>query len=712
MDNHHEMAKKNKVILHGLSALIPMLILGTMFALNSVYPFGNRQILVTDFWQQYYPFISDYWHKLREGNSLLWSWTAGGGHDYIAHIAYYMASPFNLLAALFPHSFLREALTLFLLFKIGLAGLFMSLFLKLSLKKYDILLPVFSSLYALCAFALGYYWNIMWIDTFALMPLVILGVHSIVTQGKYRLYIASLAMAVLFNFYIGLFVCIFVAIMFFVLSFVSKISLRDFIGRFAIIGVCSAIALGMSAVLTLPTYFALQNSYRAATAFPDFRFYRSFIDVLGNFIAFTPATSLDGLPNLYSGMISIMLIPVFLLSKKISIKEKIAYMLVLIFLVLSVNINILDFIWNAFTITNMLPFRFSFIASFVVVVMAYKAYLLMDEIKVLDVAAMGLSAVLFLLMAYLGPQDTLYVRYSAILSAAYLVLFSLVIAAKKVHIFKYIFFVIILVELSFTAYSGVQAVRTTDRTSYPPQHAQIQTVLAQRQPAEVDFFRTEKTRWLSINDPSLYGFNGIAFFSSLANVSATNFMVNLGLPGWDRGNRFFYGETSPLTNAFLSTRYLIARDGNPVDDGIFWDRVAQDDNVILLRNNRYLPFGFMVREEVAGYIGESRNPFNSQNDLFRRATGFRGDLFNLIDIIHVGHSNYDVRRHGFGDYRFTLNEGYTEGSFRFNYEMPTDGLLYAYVRMTNIDYVRVTHDGETLQSFNVRRPYIFFAGSF
>ena len=711
-----ELSKKQLLILHGLSAIIPVLILGTAFALHNVYPFGDRQILITDFWQQYYAFISDYWHKIRNGNSLLWSWTAGAGHDYVAHIAYYMASPFNLLAVLFPHASLREVLTVFLLFKIGLAGLFMSIFLRVSLKKCDILLPAFSSFYALCAFTLGYYWNIMWFDTFALMPLVMLGVTAIVKEGKYRLFTISLALAVFLNFYIGLFVCIFVAIFFFVQCLSFKLSQREFIQKLVIIGVCSVIALGISAVFTIPVYSALQNSFRAESAFPTFRVYESFAYVLGNFIAFTPPTSREGLPNLYSGMISVMLIPVFLMSKKIVIREKIAYTIVLVFLVLSVNINVLDFIWNGFTATNMLPFRFSFIASFIVVIMAYKAYMMMDEVRIIDIAAMGLSAAFFLLMAHTGPQYTEHVLRSGALSAVYLALFAVAATKKDFrHISKYVIFAVILAELSFTSYIAVESVRTTDRTSFPTDYEQVQQLLDKRQqpePDAPDFFRTEFTRWWTLNDPSLYGFDGISFFSSFANVNTTNFMVNLGLPGWDRGNRFYYAETSPLTNAFLNMRYLIARNRAPVDGGFFWDHIASEGNSHLIRNNRYLPFGFMVNEEVAGYVGESHNPFNSQNDLFRRATGLEGYLFDIIDIIHVGHRNYHVTRSGLGEYNFTLNEGETEGSFRFNYEMPENVLLYAFVRFDGVDYFRVTTDGNTLQTLNVRRPYLFLAGSF
>jgi len=700
-----------------------MIILGTAFALYGVHPFGDRQILVSDFWHQYYPFISDYWHKLREGSSLLWSWTAGAGHEYLPHIAYYMASPLNLLAVLFPHSILREVLTALLLVKIGFAGLFMSMYLKYLTKRFDMSLPVFASLYALCAFTLGYYWNIMWFDTFALTPLVMLGVHKLVSEGKCRLYVLSLAAAILVNFYMGIFVCIFVAILFFVLCFINKLKIGNILRRLAMIVFSSAVALGLTVFLILPTYSALQNTFDAGSTLPSpWRLINSFPDVLGNFIAFTPPTSREGLPNLYSGMISVLLMPMFLSSRKINLREKVAYMAALSFIVISVNVNVLDYIWHGFSITNMLPFRFSFLASFVLVTMAYKAYLLTaeDGLRKWDIAAMGVGAAVFLVMAALGQQGNIYILWSGILSVVYISIFAITsamnkhekIARKGKHILKIAILLIVIAELSFTSFLGVQSVRTTVRSIYPAQYEQVQHLLDARQASENDFHRTETAGLLTLNDSSLYGYNGISFFSSLVNADVTNFMTGLGLPGWDRGNRFFYAETSPLTDAFLNIRYLISRDGQIADNGTFWRVAASADDALLLENNYHLPLGFMVSEDVADYVSDSRNPFNSQNDLFSRATGLDDDLFTIIDIIHVGHRDYRVTRRGLGNYSFSMDEGASDGMFRWNFEMPADVSLYAFVRISGTNDARILSDYSDLRDIDIRRPHIFRIGDF
>ena len=718
MTNPKQPTKKQKRILHLLSAVIPFIILGVAFILHDIYPFGDRQILVTDFWHQYFPFLSDHWHRLREGGSFLWSWRAGGGHDYLAHFAYYLASPLNFLIVLFPHEYLREVLTVFVLIKVAFSGFFMSLFLSKALKRYDILLPVFSAFYALCAFTLGYYWNIMWFDTIALLPLVMLGVYALVTEGKYRLYIGSLAVAIMANFYIGIFICIAVAIMFFIQSYVAKLSRREFLQRVLTIGIATIIALGIASIILLPTYSALQNSARAETRFPNFRVYNSFASVLGNFIAFTPPTSLDGLPNLYSGLLSVILIPIFVLSKKISIREKVAYLTLLIFLILSVNINILNFIWNGFTATNMLPFRFSFIASFVVVVMAYKAYTVMDEVTKKDVIAIGIAAVFFHLMAMLGEQESTYINRSVILSVVYLALFAFAAFKKHLFLFKHAMLLVILIELSLAAYGGVSAVRTTTRTNFPLDYDYVQQLLDHREMSETDFFRTELTRERTLNAPSAFGFDGISLFSSFANVRMTEFVEGLGLTGWPTGNRFTYRATTPLNAAFLNIRYIIVRYDHRLGDGHFWEAVAEEHGNGLSRNLYHLPFGFMVHEDIVHYTGNPDNPFLAQNQLFSLATGIDESLFTLMNVIHVGHYNYDVYIEEFGRYNFYLREGVDNGMFRFNYQIPIlpeqEPLVpvYAFFNFPNTNHVRVVRsDGYVLQTVYTRRPHIFSAAA-
>ena len=75
-----------------LSMLLPMLLVAVGWIVLEVHPFGTRQILVTDFWHQYYPFLCILQEKLKHGESLLYTWQSGMGSNFAAMMAYYTAS--------------------------------------------------------------------------------------------------------------------------------------------------------------------------------------------------------------------------------------------------------------------------------------------------------------------------------------------------------------------------------------------------------------------------------------------------------------------------------------------------------------------------------------------------------------------------------------------------------------------------------------------
>jgi len=50
-----------------LAFLIPFILVGLGWIALEVHPFGTRQILVTDFWHQYYPFLCIIQEKLKMG---------------------------------------------------------------------------------------------------------------------------------------------------------------------------------------------------------------------------------------------------------------------------------------------------------------------------------------------------------------------------------------------------------------------------------------------------------------------------------------------------------------------------------------------------------------------------------------------------------------------------------------------------------------------
>ena len=204
-----------------LGFLIPFLgmLAVTLTKVCQGLPDTQYSMLCGDMYHQYYPFFALFRRTLLEGKSLFYTWEVGMGADYLGLIAYYLASPLNLFSVLVPEHLVLSYFTLLAPLKLGFAGLFFSIFLKHIFEKNDFSVSVFGSFYALCAWAIGYHWNVMWLDTFALLPLVVLGFARLLKSRKCTLYTVTLFFSIYANYYIGFFTCLFIFLLFFCYEF-------------------------------------------------------------------------------------------------------------------------------------------------------------------------------------------------------------------------------------------------------------------------------------------------------------------------------------------------------------------------------------------------------------------------------------------------------------------------------------------------------------
>ena len=308
--NFRDFALRNRFV--WLSFLVPFVLMVTAFALMSVSPFGDKQILVTDLWHQYYPFLADFQYKLQHGESFFWTWSVGGGVNYFSLMSYYLASPVNFLSVFIPADWLREFLMFSVSLKIALGGAFTAYFLKSVYKRNDISLIIFACSFSFCAYFMGYYWNTIWMDTVCITPLVALGTVKLLTENRFRLFTVSLALALIMNYYIGLFVCIFVLMIFIGYSIVYWSGAKNFFINLVKTGAFSLIAIGLTTFFLLPAFMALKNTHASGSTFPStfainiggsndlLGVLRALKSITGSFANFTCSANkaADALPNI------------------------------------------------------------------------------------------------------------------------------------------------------------------------------------------------------------------------------------------------------------------------------------------------------------------------------------------------------------------------------------------------------------------------------
>lgn len=717
-----------------LAFAIPFVLMTTAFGIMKVSPFGDQQILVTDLWHQYFPFLADFQDKLKNGESLFWSWSQGAGVNNFALMSYYLASPLNFLSAFIPSEWLREFLMFSVVIKIACAGGFMAIFLRSIFKKHDFSLVVFGCCFSFCAFFMGYYWNTIWLDTVCITPLVALGIVKLLTENKFRLFTVTLALSLLTNYYIGLFTCIFVFLIFICYSIVKWDGLKNFFSKLLKTGIFSMIAIGITAFFLLPAYFGLQNTNASGSTFPatyainigSTNDFAGTLDamrkILSNFITFiSPATKeADALPNIACGTVCIVLGILFFTSKKIRLKEKIVDVCLVGFMMISCVIRQLDYIWHGFHFTNMIPYRFSYLISFVIVVMAFRAFMLIDFSSSWDVIIATLGSAVVILVG-IGTQEAYTIIGTSVIAGVFCVmlfLFSRRIVPKQVLLI--VMAVIVLGESAATAYIGVKTTTVTGTYDYPRGEQNTADIITKMDDLEKDtkeLWRAEMTTTQTLNDGALNHYNGLSMFNSMANVNITKFYENFGMMGWKSGNRYTYAESSPVTNVFMNLKYLISRDGN-YHNTYDLSQEYQVANELLLKNNDYIPMGFMVNSNLLNWkINNNEdqfNPFDQQNDFFKNATGINTSVYTPIDVVSQGHTDYTqfpVSKQSYGNYSYSCTDTTITPHVKWNYTAPKDGLYCMYADISGGDDVTVMiNDVSQPTTYGMGRSYIACIG--
>ena len=708
-------------------------------------PFGSNAMLYSDMYHQYYPFFKAFRRALLSGDSLLYSWNVGMGMDYLGLISYYLASPLNLLSVLVPEGILLEFYSLLMPVKLGLASLFFAIFLKHMFQRNDWSIALFGAFYGMCAWALGFQWNIMWLDTFALLPLVALGTVKLLKEKKFVLYTLTLALSIFSNYYIGFFTCIFVLLLFICYQICRAESIKGFFSDLCRIAFFSILAIGMTAILELPAFAALQTTQSSVNQFPttfrlniaDEHTWKGLLDamrqVAGNMSGGVELNFKEGLPNIYAGVGTIILAFLYLMNENVKFRDKICAVGLLLFFNISFIIRQLDYIWHGFHFTNMIPYRFSFLYCFVMLYMAYRAWLMRRQYKIWQIALAGVLTALIMACsdARLNPE---FLVYNGCFLAAYLAAMiygqvqkKLPEDATKKQISKEkksaksrrakaatAIFLIMAVELIANLVNFGCRFSFTSVKNYPKDTkysaSMIRYMMNDREDDTL-FFRAEMTHSQTLNDGALNGYNGISTFTSSANVRVTEFMQAWGYGAKNTYNRYCYEEASPVANLFLGIKYMLDRDGRDKQSA-FFDYVHHYGNTYLYENNAYLPLGFLTEPELADVnFRDGNNVFRVQNKIFSAATGTDGDVWRVVSGSSLEITGQDVtvsdqNSSGYCSY----SDGLSNSTVTYTYTVDRDGFMCVYLNLPKRNGVSISINGVEQYTETMSLPQMLAVG--
>ena len=710
-----------------------------------IIPFGNKTVLRMDLYHQYGPLFAELYDRITQLKSMLYSWNSGGGGAFLGNYFNYLSSPIGgLIVLLFGHENVPEAIGAMVFLKNALAAAAMAYYLKKSNGKNDFTISAFGILYAFCGFFIAYYWNIMWIDAMYLLPLVVLGIERIINKQNATFYIVTLAISFFSNYYMSYMICIF-SVLYFLVYFFSNFSIKEILptkpiyvdedgeiynrkidnvlySRFVTSGLLFAlgsfVAVGLATVALLPTYYCLKACSATSGTFPsDYQFYNNIFDFLANHLTSLEPTirssGEDVLPNVYCGIITVMLVPLYILCDKIKARERAAHIILLAVFFLGFNLNYLNYIVHAFHFPNDLPFRFSFIYSFVLISIAYKALVNIKSFSTKALLGSGVATILFaVLVQRLGSKNV--TETSIYLSIAFVAVYTVVLGLMKKKNFAQSAVSLLLMCCVFAEVAVSDTshfVMSQQKPNFVNGYTEFRELKEKLDTVEgTDKYRMELTDINTLMDASWFNYNGVSVFSSMAYEKSANLQHNLGLNS-NYINSYIYAPQTPVYNAMMSLKYLVNNDDSIMNEQLF-EKVAGNDRFVAYRNNYYLPLAYCVSEEVEKWNPSGTNPFEIQNDYWTRATDI-GDVFKKIPATTYKTDNIrdddTLLSENFTYYKDAVNES---GSIVRKYEIPESQNVYLYVDCQSAETFNISGTNGLSKTQAPDDPYVVDCGYF
>ncbi|MBQ7500675.1 MAG: YfhO family protein [Clostridia bacterium] len=640
MDRGLTVKKSKSVLFYALAFGIPALLMWLIYIAWKVYPFGNNSVLVLDLNAQYVYFFEYFRDVLAGKASLFYSWRRALGGEFLGIFAYYLSSPLSFIVALFPKKMITEALLTMFLIKCGLCGVTMSFYIRRVFhpKSWFRVLTV-STMWSLSSYAVVMQHNTMWTDCLILLPLVVYGIEQLIKKRRFILYTASLALAVMSNFYIGYMMCIFSGIYFFYYYF-AKSAFKEnnfygekahFIRSLLRFGFFSLIAVLMAVWILYPTYYSLSFGKTTFTnPSHDIKQKFDYLDFLlklfpGSYDTVRP----EGYPFVYCGVLALILMPMYFLSKNVRSREKMLGGGLLVLMVLCFNTSVVDMFWHGMQNPNWLNYRYSFMFIFIVLVFTYKV---LDNIEQVDYhKVIAVCAFLVLIVMILQKENYVFTEKMVELGDMTFVWYSLGLIGVfliVIHALRYgylakgaslILCVLVCLEMFCSGIMNVYALDTdvvySTRNSYVEYLDKYTPIVRKVQEADNGFYRMEKYDHRKTNDDFALGIRGLSNSTSTLNKSQIDLLNTFGYASKSHWSKYLGG--TPVSDSLFGIKYIIYSELDKCEFYDFmFDDLSDGHNLYAYHNPYALSLACAVDKSARKFDADVySSPFDMMNDL-------------------------------------------------------------------------------------------------
>ena len=698
-----------------ISAIIGIL----MFRTKEIAPYGEKCVLNLDLWGQYFPM----YFNNRQAESLsdmMYSWNGAFGFNNWAQSAYYCNSIFLLFFKFIPLRKLVTALDIFCLLKIVCSSVSCMAFLKYKIKERTPILVAGAVGYSTCAYMLAFMTQFMWTDCLIYAPLVLIGLERLIHEKKPVFYAVMLGISILSSFYIGFAMCIF-SVLYFIANSVLLLHVERTEGKLHFTGqknwlsaagyfaVFSVLAGALSAVMIIPVGYAISQTLAAENPAPDtLEWYGNITsvlqDMLPNQVLHLEYTG----ANLFTGLAVFIGIPLYFSNEKIRRAERIADGCMLGFLLISLNCNIMNYVWHGFHFPNQLPARWSFLCSLYAVLLTCKGLAYAPNLKpvqVLKSCVIGML-VFYITEAGLGstePYEFLPAGAWRSLAGIALILMiesvsgkvlkeydknasfikQYVLNRKSILFWTAILTALIMVVdsgksfLTVSTYEGSKGLQVSNEQSYTNSMAKSVKYGRQWKNDNTDFYRMDANSGHTFNNSMFGDFHGMRYYSSTMNGKVFKFLKFMGNRVYADKVSTVYSLSSPVQNSLFGMKYFMDFDKNLNNIVPNMTLVEENEEGNFYENPKTLPLAYGVSDNILQYeVTEEVRAIENQNHLVNDMCGEEINPYRVMNCEQFSYENVTLQENQDWNQNFFMNETDQPTRFHYTYAADKDGAYF------------------------------------
>lgn len=605
-----------------LAFLIPFFLITFVYLLTGIYPGSSRSILASDAFSQFSNFHAAYRNMLLGKQGLFYTWNASLGLNFFALTSYYLGGLLTPLVIFFPNKYMPDALYFLTLIKIGLSGVsFWFYARRFKLRKP---LPVaFAVSYALMSFICAHSELIMWLDSFIYLPLIILGIEKLQDEKKPLLLFVSYFLMFTTNFYFGFMVGLFSFLYFFARTFTNwHLYTKRILSYF----VTSLLAGGASMLIILPTYLDLKTNGEALSSITKLKTEATapFDLLMKNMIGVYDTTKYGSIPFVYIGLVPLIFCIFYFVTKKVPLKNKIAFGSLFVVIAASFYLVPLNLFWHGMHAPNMFLFRYSFTFSFLVIALALRSFRLVEKENyfTLSLITLTLTASFLLGKGFLGASYSYISIWSLVLTVIFLLVYGALWLGQGLNILNLrllasVLLVVMAAEATINAGGMINGIlqdwNYASRSLYTDTHDDIQQLVDDAKEETPTFFRLENLTSISSNDGFNFGYSGISMFSSIRNRNSSSMLDQLGFRSRGTNLNVRYNNNTLLMDALFGVAYNIHTD-DPMKAG--FTQVSVANNFELYHNENALPLGILTDSGIHDVVLPENDNLSSQQNLY------------------------------------------------------------------------------------------------